>query len=42
MSITIGARAVTRESTAAVNQVVQPRFDAPVIVNVSSFISHFC
>jgi len=33
-SITIGAKAVTRGSTTEVNHVVQPRFDAPVTVNV--------
>src|SRR3954471_10679889 len=33
MSITAGAIAITRESTAAVVHVVHPRFDAPVTTN---------
>ena len=34
-SITIGATAITRLSTAAVSHAVQPRFDAPDTVNES-------
>src|SRR5687767_10041848 len=37
MSITIGAMAITRLSTAAVVQVVQPRLDPPATMNESIF-----
>gem|GEM_PF-5864189 len=40
MSITIGAKPDTRESTAEVSQVVQPRLEAPVTVKVSSSSDH--
>ena len=40
-SITIGARAVTRLSTVNVSHVVQPRFDAPVTVNVCRSSDHW-
>jgi hypothetical protein len=34
--MTMGAMAVTRASTAAVSQVVQPRLEAPVTTNYST------
>ena len=37
MSMTIGAMAATRGSTAPVSHVVQPRLDAPLITNFSIF-----
>ena len=42
VSITNGARPTTRLSTAAVNQVVQPRFEAPVTTNPLTSVFHFC
>ena len=43
MSMTIGAMAFTRASTAPVSQVVQPRFDAPATTNFSIFwLNSFC
>ena len=36
VGMTIGAIAMTRLSTAAVSQVVQPRFEAPVTTNDSA------